>query len=81
LAYGLNLRGLKEMMAERGIGADRSTIHRWVVRFSTAASLLPTGRDLASMSTKSWSSGSGCRRSGRDLDEQNPGWFPVKPSY
>ncbi|MEO8684749.1 MAG: IS6 family transposase [Devosia sp.] len=33
LAYGLSLRELKEMMAERGIGFDHSTIHRWVVHF------------------------------------------------
>ena len=34
LAYGLSLRDLKEMMAERGILVDHSTIHRWVVHFS-----------------------------------------------
>jgi putative transposase len=34
LAYCLSLRDLKEMMAERGIGVDHSTIHRWVVHFS-----------------------------------------------
>nr|WP_309402197.1 IS6 family transposase [Aminobacter niigataensis]WMD00137.1 IS6 family transposase [Aminobacter niigataensis] len=34
LAYGLSLRNLKEMMAERGIGIDHSTIHRWVIHFS-----------------------------------------------
>jgi putative transposase len=34
LAYGLSLRDLKEMMAERGISIDHSTIHRWVVHFS-----------------------------------------------
>jgi len=34
LAYGLSLRDLKEMMAERGISVDQSTIHRWVVHFS-----------------------------------------------
>ncbi len=34
LAYGLSLRDLKEMMAERGIGVDHSTIHRWAVYFS-----------------------------------------------
>jgi transposase-like protein len=34
LAYGLSLRDLKQMMAERGISIDRSTIHRWVVHFS-----------------------------------------------
>ena len=36
LAYGLSLRDLKEMMAERGISIDHSTIHRWVVHFSPA---------------------------------------------
>ena len=34
LAYGLSLRDLKEMMAERGISVDHSTIHRWAVYFS-----------------------------------------------
>jgi transposase-like protein len=34
LAYGLGLRDLEEMMAERGIAVDHSTINRWVVRFS-----------------------------------------------
>lgn len=34
LAYGLSLRDLKEMMAERGISIDHSTIHRWVVHFT-----------------------------------------------
>ncbi len=34
LAYGLSLRDLNEMMAERGISVDHSTIHRWVVHFS-----------------------------------------------
>lgn len=34
LSYGLSLRDLKEMIAERGISIDHSTIHRWVVHFS-----------------------------------------------
>jgi hypothetical protein len=34
LAYGLSLRDLEEMMAERGIAVDHATIHRWVVRYS-----------------------------------------------
>jgi putative transposase len=34
LAYGLSFRDLEEMMAERGISVDHSSIHRWVVRFS-----------------------------------------------
>ncbi|GLS21522.1 IS6 family transposase [Labrys miyagiensis] len=34
LVYKLSLRDLEEMMIERGICVDHSTIHRWVVRFS-----------------------------------------------
>ncbi|MEY9606952.1 transposase-like protein [Bradyrhizobium japonicum] len=34
LAYRISLRDLEEMMAERGIEVDHSTIHRWVVHFS-----------------------------------------------
>ncbi|MFD1226515.1 IS6 family transposase [Pseudochrobactrum kiredjianiae] len=34
LAYNLSLRNLKEMMAERGIDLDHSTVHRWVIYFS-----------------------------------------------
>ncbi|WP_145575117.1 IS6 family transposase [Yersinia mollaretii] len=32
LAYTLSLRNLEEMMAERGIAVDHSTLHRWVIR-------------------------------------------------
>ncbi|GLS32314.1 IS6 family transposase [Mesorhizobium albiziae] len=35
LAYNLSLRELEEMMAERGITVDHTTIQRWTVRFST----------------------------------------------
>jgi putative transposase len=34
LAYGLSLRNLEEMMAERSISVDHATIHRWIVRYS-----------------------------------------------
>jgi transposase-like protein len=34
LSYVLSLRDLEEMIAERGIGVDRSTIHRWVIRYA-----------------------------------------------
>lgn len=34
LAYGLSLRNLEEIMAERGISVDHATIHRWIVRYS-----------------------------------------------
>jgi putative transposase len=34
LAYGLSLRNLEEMMAERGISVDHATIHRWNLHYS-----------------------------------------------
>jgi putative transposase len=34
LAYNLSLRDLEEMMAERCLSVDHSTVHRWVVHFS-----------------------------------------------
>jgi transposase-like protein len=34
LAYGLSLRNLEEMKAERGISVDHATIHRWIIRYS-----------------------------------------------
>ncbi|PVE20915.1 IS6 family transposase [Microvirga sp. KLBC 81] len=34
LAYGLSLRNLEEMMAERDISVDHATVHRWVARYS-----------------------------------------------
>ena len=36
VAYPLSLRHLEEMMAERGIAVDHSTVHRWAIK------LLPT---------------------------------------
>ena len=32
VAYSLSLRDLEEMMAERAIGIDLSTVHRWVIK-------------------------------------------------
>ena len=32
LAYALSLRNIEEMMAERGVVVDHSTLHRWVIR-------------------------------------------------
>ncbi|MBB3262241.1 transposase-like protein [Paraburkholderia bannensis] len=32
VAYSLSLRNLEEMMAERGIEVDHSSVHRWVVK-------------------------------------------------
>nr|WP_181375171.1 IS6 family transposase [Pectobacterium carotovorum]ALG88708.1 ISYps1 transposase [Pectobacterium carotovorum] len=32
LAYSLSLRNVEDMMAERGIVVDHSTLHRWIIR-------------------------------------------------
>ncbi len=32
-AYGLSYRNLEEMMQERGVAVDHSTISRWAIRF------------------------------------------------
>ena len=32
VAYSLSLRDLEEMVSERGIAVDHSTVHRWVIR-------------------------------------------------
>jgi transposase-like protein len=32
VAYPLSLRHLEEMIAERGIAVDRSTVHRWAIK-------------------------------------------------
>lgn len=34
LAYPLSLRNLEEMMQERGIIVDHSTLHRWILRLA-----------------------------------------------
>jgi transposase-like protein len=34
LTYGLSLRNLEEMMAERGVTLDHATIHRWTMRYT-----------------------------------------------
>jgi len=32
VAYPLSLRHLEEMMAERGLEVDHSSVHRWVIK-------------------------------------------------
>ncbi len=32
VGYPLSLRNLEEMMAERGIAVDHSTVHRWAIK-------------------------------------------------
>lgn len=34
VAYPLSTRHLEEMMAERGVSVDHSTINRWVIKYS-----------------------------------------------
>jgi putative transposase len=32
VSYALSLQNLEEMMVERGIGVDHSTVHRWALK-------------------------------------------------
>ncbi len=32
VAYSLSLRNFEEIMAERGVEVDHSTVHRWVIK-------------------------------------------------
>ena len=34
LKYGISYRELQEMLAERGVNVDHSTIYRWVQRYA-----------------------------------------------
>jgi transposase-like protein len=37
VAYPLSLRQLEEMMTERGVAVDHSTIHRWAIKIAASA--------------------------------------------
>lgn len=34
LAYALSYRDIEELMLERGVSVDHSTVNRWVIEFS-----------------------------------------------
>ena len=34
LAYALSYRDIEELMAERGVDVDHSTVNRWVVKYA-----------------------------------------------
>ena len=39
-AYPLSLRNLEEMMAERGVVVDHTTVHRWAIKMLPALALV-----------------------------------------
>jgi len=39
-AYPLSLRNLEEMMAERGVVVDHTTVHRWAVKMLPVLTLM-----------------------------------------
>ena len=47
-AYPLSCRHLEEMMEERGVSVDHSTVNRWAIRFPL------TGKDLQKALATSW---------------------------
>ena len=34
VAYSLSYRNIEELMAERGVSVDHSTVNRWVIEYS-----------------------------------------------
>jgi len=39
VAYPLSYRQIEEMMGERGVEVDHSTVHRWVLKYETARNI------------------------------------------
>ena len=52
VAYPLSLRHLEEMMAERGVRVDHSTIHHWAMKMLPVLAAVCRRRKLAV--SKSW---------------------------
>jgi hypothetical protein len=48
VAYPPSLRHLEEMMAERGVAVDHSTVHRWAIK------LLPAGESVSATQAAGW---------------------------
>ncbi len=53
VAYSLSLRHLEEMMAERGIAVDHSTVHRWAIK------LLPVFEKRSAAASERWARAGG----------------------
>ncbi|MBM5781592.1 IS6 family transposase [Klebsiella pneumoniae] len=45
--YGISYRELQEMLAERGVNVDHSTIYRWVQRYAPVMRALRKGQASA----------------------------------
>lgn len=79
LAYSLSLRNLEEMMAERGIEVDHSTLHRWVLRLvpliTKVATSVPSDRNGISMKRTSKSKGNGVICTARLIPPATPWIF------
>ena len=39
VVYPLSYRQIEEMMGERGVEVDHSTVHRWVLKYETARNI------------------------------------------
>jgi hypothetical protein len=63
LACNLSLRDLEEMMAERGLNVDHSTIHRWSFTSRRSFSSASTGASAPSLASGIWT-----RRTSRCAD-------------
>jgi len=53
LAYSLSYRNIEELMAERGVKVDHSTLNRWVIKYSAKLETVFTKRYKKSVGS-SW---------------------------
>lgn len=77
LAYSLSLRNLEEIMAERGIVVDHSTLHRWVSG-STCVAAAQSGRRWIGIELKEQYHAAGLRRLA-EFQRPRPVGSPVSP--
>jgi transposase-like protein len=66
VAYPLSLRHLEDMMAERGVSVDQSTVHRWAIK------LLPALENFAAASGRLARAGGWTRRTVRPASVARP---------
>lgn len=78
VAYPLSLRHLEQMMAERGISVDHSTVHRWALKLLPALHKVfrhrkrPAGKSWRMDETTSWYAISGNICIGRSIRRAIP---------
>jgi transposase-like protein len=53
-AYPLSFRNIEEMMAERGVFVDHSTLHRWSIKMLPVLAVCSVGASARSVKAGEW---------------------------